>query len=436
MNIPLSINRNQFFHLFLLIVFLLPTFPTITRSAAGRIGDIFLVVVMVSLIIFYLLVYNPKLVKENTLIALVVFVIFILLISGSIFIELEFIILRDLFEFHKPVFILLVFLFFLSLDWDPNIINQYLIKSLKWIFFINIVFSLIEAYSGSFGNILSTFFYKNDRSILYGKATGTFGITYFFAAFMIIPSFFYLFKYLLERNFRHLLLFLLSFFCILSSQSRTVFLATCFGFLYLFMIYWSLKDFPLKKALYFSTFSIIAVIGVFWGQIMHWASVKFPYLFLGIYKLIENGGVSATGKGSANIRFQQVLWAWENQMEVPLIGVGIGKGSGPLLESFYALYLYRYGFIGIGIAIILLLINYFLSLKCYKISMKNGHLENGCFFLAFSVFCFVLPVSSVASVITDQPKHAVIYYGLMAVMLKYYHHHQKKMENDKNCSSH
>ncbi|MCC5919854.1 MAG: hypothetical protein LAT68_03085 [Cyclobacteriaceae bacterium] len=419
MKLLLTLDKYRFLVFFIILVFLLPTFPTLTRSSAGRIGDIFLVLIMVGLSFLYLLFFNPKLQKGKVMGALIIFCTFLILISLSIFIEFEFIIVRDLFEFHKPIFILLIFFMILSLDWSDDTVNNYFIKAFKFIFIFNIVYALIEAYTGNFGNILSTFLYKNDRSILYGKATGTFGITYFFAAFMIMPTFFYLFKFLFERKSVDLILFLLSFFCIVSSQSRTVFLATAFGFVYLFFIYWSFKDFPLKKTIYTTVFTFIGTIAIFFQSILEFLSGKFPYLVLGISKLIENRGVSSSGEGSANIRYQQVLWAWENQAEIPIFGAGIGKGSGPMLESFYALYLYRYGMIGILIAIILLILNYFLSLRSFRIALENGKIDNASFFLAFSVFCFILPITSVASVITDQPKHAVLYYGLLAVMLKY-----------------
>jgi len=281
-------------------------------------------------------------------------------------------------------------------------------------------YGLIEAFTGPIGQFISSTLYKNPRAILVGKSTGSFGVTYFFGTFMLLSTFFFFFRYVLRKQKVDLFWFFGSMMVVIATQSRTIFIAFGFGLVYIFMTYWRFKGFPFKKVLYFGTFFLVALIVILWTPIMDWVASTFPYLYYGIEFLIRSGGVDESGVGSANVRYQQLLWAWDNQFTYPIIGAGIGKATGPQLESFYALYLFRYGLIGIVISVGLLVFNFIMSLKCYSISKKYEDKNTSAFFLAFSVFCVVLPICSLSSVMTDQPRLAILYYGATAAMIGYY----------------
>ncbi|WP_158859871.1 hypothetical protein [Lunatibacter salilacus] len=205
-------------------------------------------------------------------------------------------------------------------------------------------------------------------------------------------------------------------------------IALLFSYLYVFFIYWSFEGLPHKKTVYIFFFLFIGIVFIIYQPILNWAERTYPYLYLGINALIEKGGVSATGGGSANIRYQQLLWVLENQFSIPLIGVGIGKSTGPQLESFYALYLYRYGIIGILLYVILLVATYLMSLKSYKKAIRDKDYGVAAFFISFSIFCFILPLTSVSSVITDQPRFVILYYGTIGVMVRYLYKNPKHLE--------
>lgn len=420
-------DYRQFPGLLILFTFLFPTFPSLTRSdTAGRIGDMVLVIGILSLIVLYVFLFNRSVKVKTFAIASFFTGLFFALISLSILSEINFISLRDIYEYHKPIMIFLIFFFFQSIDWTSDSLQKYFLRPFIFIFSFFTCYGIIEAFTGSIGQSISTIFYKTSRPILVGKSTGSFGITYFFATLMLFSSFFFFFRYILKRNRGDLFWTLGSIICMLATQSRTIFIAFAFGLLYVFLSYWLFRDFPFKRKLYLSTLVTILLVVIFWTPLMEWVSNAFPYLYYGINYLIEQGGVNAEGAGSANVRYQQLIWAWENQFTYPLIGAGIGKATGPQLESFYALYLYRYGIIGILLAVFLLIFNYVLSIKCFRISRKLGDLDASAFFIAFSVFCFVLPICSLSSVITDQVRLAVLYYGSSAVMIGYYRYAKKK----------
>ncbi len=424
----ITINRLTFFKFFIPFIILFPAFPAFTRTSGGRLGDIVMVGSAIGLMAIYLLFFKSSLKSRHVFYALIYFSIFILLICISIFIELEYISIRDLFEFHKPIYIILVFFLFSSVSWDTQTIKKYLVNVFRLVFVLSIIYALFEAFGGSLGNKVSTIIYKTDRPILYGKSTGSFGITYFFAVFMIFSSYYFFFKYLFERNKKDLIFYLLSLVCVLASQSRTMLIALLFSYLYVFFIYWSFEGLPHKKTVYIFFFLFIGIVFIIYQPILNWAERTYPYLYLGINALIEKGGVSATGGGSANIRYQQLLWVLENQFSIPLIGVGIGKSTGPQLESFYALYLYRYGIIGILLYVILLVATYLMSLKSYKKAIRDKDYGVAAFFISFSIFCFILPLTSVSSVITDQPRFVILYYGTIGVMVRYLYKNPKHLE--------
>ncbi len=419
------IDKYSFFSVFLFFIYLFPTFPTFTRTTGGRLGDIFLVAIAIGLMVIYLVASRRELKFTHFIYGVVVFLIFSGLIIISIFFELSYVSIRDLFEFHKPIYILLVFFVFASVQWDNSKIQKYIVNNYKSIFVIVIFYSFVEAFTGGIGNFISTTIYKSNRAILLGKATGSFGVTYFYAVFMIFSFYFFLFRYLFERKVLNLVFSLLSVICILASQSRTMIIVLAVSLVYLFFIYWSFEQFPNKKSFYITFFIFLGVIALSIQHILFWVESTYPYLYLGISALIEKGGVSETGGGSANIRYQQLLWVIENQSSFPLLGAGIGKATGPQLESFYALYLYRYGIIGITVYVIILIANYYYSIKCYKKAIADNSYVNASFFLAFSIFCITLPVSSISSVITDQPRFVVLYYGTLGIMLNYLYQNKK-----------
>lgn len=430
----MRINQNSFFLYFLYFIFLFPTFPAFTRTSGGRLGDIVMVLIALSLIVMYFLFFRNTIHKGHFFNAMFLFCVFLILIELSIFFELDVLSIRDLFEFHKPVYILAVFLLFSSIKWDAGKIEDYIIKPYRYVFVFMIIYALVETFTGQFGTFLSTLVYKNDRAILYGKATGSFGITYFFAVFMIFSAFFFFFSYLFKGRKRDAILFVLSLVCVLASQSRTMLIALVVAFFYLLAVYWTFRDFPKKTAIYITFFSVFILGIILFNPVLEWAEKTYPYLYLGISALIEKGGVSATGGGSANIRYQQLLWVVENQSEIPILGAGIGKATGPQLESFYALYLYRYGLLGVLFYVIIWILTLVTSIKAYRKAIQEKAYDLAAFGLALSIFCIILPVSSLSSVITDQPRFVVLYYGSLGMLLSYLKNYSQNEKSDSSPS--
>src|SRR5690606_24612189 len=197
----LQLEYRKFSGLLILFAFLFPTFPAITRTGgAGRLGDMMMVVGVLSIILLYFFVFNRRMNTKNLAFSILFAGIFFLLISLSIIFEFQYITIRDIYEFHKPIYIILIFTFFLSFDWTTENFNQYFVKPFIFLFVFFTCYGLIEAFTGPIGQFISSVLYKNPRAILVGKSTGSFGVTYFFGTFMLFASFFFFFRYVLRKK--------------------------------------------------------------------------------------------------------------------------------------------------------------------------------------------------------------------------------------------
>lgn len=418
---PLKFKKVHLFSCILLIGFLCPTFMGVTKGIGGSkyFGEMLLTFTILNLIFIGLFILRTKVYRKSFDISLTLFALFVWLILLSLFRDRYFSGYRDFLEFYRPVYALGIFLLTFSIPWNTETLKRHVIKPFKCIFIFMILYSLFEALSGPIGVSISTFLYKDSRSVLLNKATGSFGVTYYFGAFMIFPLSYYFFQTILikQRRLVSLLLCLGCLAVILLSQSRTIFLSITCILLYIFFVYgfyYGLK----RKVAFYSAFAAFGTVLAFsWPYILDYAKTNFGYLYSGLSFLISKG-ISATGTGSANIRFQQLLWAWDHQDTIPLFGVGIGKGSDVLLESFYALYLYRYGLIGIFLYVLIALAFLILSYRAYKLFYKIQRMDIACFFMAYHIFIVSLPVSSLSSVVTDQPRIALLYYGLGGILCR------------------
>ena len=139
----------------------------------------------------------------------------------------------------------------------------------------------------------------------------------------------------------------------------------------------------------------------------------FSYIYSGISGLYRNGiDFSGQGKGSANIRFSQLLWAYQNQFSFPLISAGVGKGE-IMLESLYALYYYRFGVWGIIIFFVLIVY----ANNTLNFLMKNDRFDIISFYFGLKLFYLLSPLALLSSASQDSTRLMVVFYGLLAVIL-------------------
>ncbi|WP_425659649.1 hypothetical protein [Tenacibaculum ascidiaceicola] len=328
----------------------------------------------------------------------------------------------------KPIYFYIFFIAGFS-----NVIDDYrIVKTLCVFFEIAIVLSFIIAVSevffiDMFKTILYNLFKRQERVVLLDKATGWFGVTYYFAYFILLLCFYSFFKFVEKLNLKYSLLFLCSFITLFLTQSRTVILALISGFLLIPF----LKLSYVNKKIYVVYFLFVCILlGVIFNSI-DLLKDKLGYAFIGIQRLFTEGvNIEGGGSGSANIRVNQVWWAWSNN-DLKLIGGGLARKI--QLESVYAAYLYRLGLFYLSFFIYLLFYFYKIS-RNLAIYYKKNKLFYA-FFSALSVFYLTSPISLFASASHEMPKLAFLFFICSAVVYRFNIKYKKYEQNKYNYTS-
>ncbi|EKL9828086.1 hypothetical protein [Vibrio alginolyticus] len=395
--------------LILVIALLFPLFPTILPGTLG------FQVVSVLLIFFTLLFLFSKGVfdKKSFLISFC-FLFFALLFSiqGSLLdLYNGVFVTSDIFEIPKYISIFLVFCYFRMIRMtDEDIVG--LVRCYLTITVLIIIYTYFEVLLTAFKPFAYFLYKRESKEILSNKAVGPFGITYHLAYFLLIPIFGFFSYAVISKKLKYWFLFFLSVGSILLTQSRTMFLTMIFGFMLLPFLYHSRK-----RTLMFSylTFLSVLIPIVFSIVYMYWdiLTQSFSYIYSGISGLYKNGiDFSGQGKGSANIRFAQLLWAYQNQFSLPIISAGIGKGE-MMLESLYALYYYRFGIWGIALFFAFILY----ANSTLNFLMKNDRFDILSFYFGLKLFYLLSPIALLSSASQDSTRLMVVFYGLLAVIL-------------------
>lgn len=347
-------------------------------------------------------------------------------IIGSAFLTLTFISLiydihritsADLLELVKPIFAALLFLTFNSMFKNKQEIETFYSTPYSKIFIVVAFIGLLEAFTDT--QHLTYSLYTDERDILDGKAASPFGVTYFYAAFMLIAFLFFFFKALAsQQTILNSALAALSLAALVLAQSRTVIISTCVTLGIIIFIYPAYKGMPSRLLTAISGIILLFFGAVFIFLFFDLIQDKFSYIFDGLNQLLIKEIRPAIGEGSLNMRIFQIYWVIQNS-ELFIFGSGIGKGYAPQLESFYALYAYRYGLIGIFFYAIIYFTYVIATFTASKKALKEGHINSFSFFLAIHFFLLSLPVTSFSSVISDQYSFMLIYYGGLGVALNY-----------------
>lgn len=398
----------------LFALYFTPTFPAFTRGTLY-----FGTLITLAVLVFFssLIVIAKNRLPANVLSsAMIVFISFMGLTVASLVLDAERAVFSDIIEITKPIAALLSFLAMYQAFNNTNEIRSYYVKPLMFVFLAVAFLGLLEAYGGL--STITHILYTRPRPILEGKAVSPFGITYFYATFMLIGASFFMFLFLKSSKLASIG-FCLCVTAILSSQSRTVFLALLTFLILLFTFYVFYPRMPGKNKLSFMALAVALLIFII--IVYYWEAIigSFGYLASGLSALMTSGVNPDAASGSANIRASQVVWSMENVRLLGILGTGIGKGYSPLLESFYALYIYRYGYLGIALYVMIAFWGLILSYRCARMANENNEAFLFAFFMAFHFFILTLPVTSLSSVITDQYIFMLFYYGGLGLMVRY-----------------
>lgn len=379
---------------------LLPVFTPWTNNTTGSILHNLILIVLCSYNFFkfrYVEFMNIK----NYVFYLNIFYIFIICISS--FLNLNHIIIRDLFEFQRPCFYLLAFftgqLYFYKRKIE-NINRDFII------FFLVVIFiSLLKVFDTD-----NSLFYLYQRASLANKVrlSGTFISPYDFAFFLIFPIYFFIEIYLKSRKKIFLILSLVCFILIIFTESKSQIITLIISMI----IYINIKFFFDKsefKILLKYLIIILVVVGFSIVTFKNEIAKRIPYLYFGLLRMLE-GGIQNDPSG--NIRMNQYLKAFEI---FKFWGYGPAKISGLSFENQYSLYIYRYGILGIIYNIILIFGNFNLS---YILLRKIKQRELKEIVNAFAIFCFSLPIAMLANNMTDQLKISYFIYFILGIVIK------------------
>lgn len=415
---PMHLSYSTIYCAFLVFLFLVPTFSGVLRAGGGLyLGEMLQVLYSG---VFYLLLIafmaRQGVARFPLIVAIAFSSGFVVLIALAILRDSSRAVVSDLFEFYKPLYALVIVSATLLIRWDDRAVGR-LVNAYLIIFALIGLYCLFEVAGGQTANQVSNLLYRSDKAVLVGKATGTLGITYLHASFMLFGALLAAALLLHLGKIRYLVIAALSLLAILFSQSRAAIIALATLVACVFLTYWAYRNFRHKGAFYLLFGAVVVTTYLALDRILPLFE-NLPYLYGGIELLLERG-VEPDGQGSFSKRYQQILFAVESHDTIPLIGVGIGKGYARLLESYYALYLFRYGGVGIALSLAIFFAFYFLSLKAFNRAIGAGQRRNACFFIALHLWMYALPVLSLSGTIHDQGKFMVFFYGSLAVVTSY-----------------
>lgn len=411
-------------NIFLFILIYVVTVP-VFENYIGSIGNMLINGVVLILALSFILILNKRIyvnIKEDAKLRILIYIIssYFLIISfasinGIIFSDVN-PIMRDVFEFHKPVlYFSLILSSYYILSQNKNFYSMS--KYLNIIFCLIFVISIFQLSM----NREVTLMYTANNIFESKRLTIPFGNPYDYGFVMIFFSFYFFFKYI-SGKLLYAIPFTISVYLFLQTGSRSVFLS--------FVI---VSIFFIPLIIFFSKYSIKQKIFIFFQLIF---PIVLIYIFLDIdafYKryifLLEQFVQFYTDNqigDSAETRLEQFLYAFRLAMDNPLVmlfGNGPAKSiidysiDGNILymehvESAQTYLLYRYGLLGIFCFSLLYLITIFTLIQNIYLTYSNKEI----YALNNAILCWILtiPFSSIGGMYIEQPRVSVIFYVLIS----------------------
>jgi len=345
--------------------------------------------------------------------------IFVLLTFSSLIYDADRLVFSDVSELVRPILIFFIVLAFSAVQWKSRRIKlfYYFLASL---IILSFCLSVLELSGTRLSSVILQF-YVRERGSLQNKAIAFFSTPYFAGSVYLFCASFFIAYGWASRKKRWLTIGALSLLLSLMTQSRTVFLAMVV-FVILLVVVKLFRDkmlpFGFLNPVKFFKFTMFFTLltGTLFAFVYAFQD-KLSYLLTGIeVYLINIEDHLGRDSGSVGTRMSQIRFALENN-NLYFIGVGIGKGYAPSLESIYALFYYRYGILGFLVYAVFWLAVFFLSIKKLRQTDSKTDPEFYAFFLGFAMFIPIIPILSLSSVITDQYRLYPIFYGAAGILL-------------------
>jgi hypothetical protein len=365
--------------------------------------------------------------KRINIHALLISLSFMLLLVISILRSMDILIVNDLYELGKPIYFFLFFSMAYSVRWN----NAKVLKYFSSLMFLLLIAALIGIGEGTSDIVdkLTSVIYKNFRPVLVHKAVFSFIITYTFATVLLLPIFYCFIRLLRPKNktiIKDMAKFLIFLSCFALTQSRTIFISLLLTFAIFVLLILFNRWYPARNKVLFVFSILITIIVVSISLIISYAKENLSYLYGGlniVFSNLENFSIYnfVYSNRSTSLRFDQIIFALEQQDPLPLIGVGIGKAI-LMPESLYAMYYYRTGLIGICMHFGLIFYTVYWSLFFTKryarinFSLASIFFAIMIYFLSFG-FCYF------SSAVNDQTRSGFIFYVIIAIVCYYKKHY-------------
>lgn len=325
-------------------------------------------------------------------------------------------ILRDIFEFHKPV---LYFALVICTYYIMNQNNNYLLmqKYLNIIFILIVIISLFQL----MGNREITLLYTGNNIFESNRLTIPFGNPYDYAFVMLFFCFFYLFKYV-SGQLKYAIPLLIALYLLLETGSRSVFLSLSITTIFFIPIILLFSKFTKKSKYYFLIQLLFLILLIYLFVDMDKFYQNYIFLleqFVQLYTSQEIGD-------SAQARLEQFIYIYQRALEHPIIllfGNGPAKSvidyttSGSLIymehvESAISYLLYRYGIFGIVCFTLIYLSALSVAIQNSFIISKN----KGIYSLNLAIICWLIsvPFSSLGGMYIEQPKVSYLFYVIIS----------------------
>ncbi|KZN15065.1 hypothetical protein [Marinomonas sp. TW1] len=417
-------NTDSFFAFLLFFSISMPSFS----NSIGNAGVILVNGLILFLLFFYfflkynyLLKFEDSLDKRNALnyIYFISFFVFLMPLSTAIgvFWGGVSVIERDFYEFYRPVFYSLIFIFsysFFSKNYRVLLLEKYLF----YLFVIIVLFGLNHFFR-MFDSISEL--YTKPKNISTLRVSTPFVNPYDYAFVMSFFAYYFFFKLMYERLY-YIILFVVAVFMLILPQSRSVAIGFLVGFFFIVPIVltylgFTLKTARLNKKLLFYYFLLFFVFVSFLLSLPYLLE-DFKYLTGQFVRLLENGSVG----NSANLRMNQFLFALgkaENNPFILFFGNGPAKNEMEYVESIYNYLFYRYGIAGVLFYFFILVVAIIQGFKILKKIGQNS--KNYALFLGVILWFITIPFLSIGNNFTEQFRISFFYYTLLGFVASSYY---------------
>ena len=417
---PLNHLKNIKYLIF--FSFLFPTFDSFDGLFGFSAGTVLFRLLIIFLLSLFFIKNLTKIVLINSLhknflkIIFIYFLIFLFLVSWSLVSDFNNLVMRDIFELHRPFYYGLIVIVSMILWNNDHLFHKYIISTLTFITFIEITLAFLHPIRIPLIQEILMFYTKTPNALGY-RSTGTFGNPYDFGVIMIFFTFLLLQRFKFEKKYFFAILLTLSFFGILLSQSKTALFIFIFCSIYSFSLSIFINNNIKSLSKYFFALVSVMFLGIFFYQEIY---IFYTEKFIYMDKAFDLNRVIRKSFQEGN-RLYDLFWVLERYSNANLLdwlfGLGIGKGIYDDIEFGYAIYLYRYGIVGLILYLSLLISTFRISLKAYLRS-KNKNMKNyEKLFFSFHIWSCGLIFGTLANNFIDQPRITFLYFTILGLCL-------------------